>query len=199
MKNEVERLKAALLLDGGASSDFDLNPALAVPGVVLRPAAVLVPVWLQDGAARVILTKRASHLKHHPGQVAFPGGKRDETDASLQACALREAWEEIGLPPARVELLGALPAHETVTGFSVTPVLGIIREGFDPRPQVEEVDEVFSVPLPFVLNADNYAVERRLWRCVWRSYFAVPHGPYYIWGATARILRGLADRVARCD
>ncbi len=198
MPNEVERLKAALRLTGGASSDFDLNPAMAVPGAVLRPAAVLVPVWLHHGDARVILTKRASHLKHHPGQVAFPGGKRDETDLSLEACALREAWEEIGLAPDRVELLGRLPAHETVTGFTVTPILGVIRDAFDPAPQAEEVDEVFTVPLSHVLYQGNYGVERRQWRGIWRSYYAVPYGPYYIWGATARMLRGLADQVAQC-
>lgn len=198
MPNEVERLKAALRLTGGASSDFDLNPAMSVPGAVLRPAAVLVPVWLHHGDARVILTKRASHLKHHPGQVAFPGGKRDETDLSLEACALREAWEEIGLAPDRVELLGRLPAHETVTGFTVTPILGVIRDAFDPAPQAEEVDEVFTVPLSHVLYQGNYGVERRQWRGIWRSYYAVPYGPYYIWGATARMLRGLADQVAQC-
>jgi 8-oxo-dGTP pyrophosphatase MutT (NUDIX family) len=199
MQNEVRRLKAALLLSGGASSDFDLNPALAVPGAVLRPAAVLVPVWLHQGQARVILTKRASHLKHHPGQIALPGGKRDEGDASLEACALREAWEEIGLTPDRVELLGALPLHETVTGFAVTPILGLVREDFDPDPQVDEVEEVFTVPLPHLLHPGNYAIERRLWRGVWRSYYAVPYGPYYVWGATARMLRGLAERVAQCE
>ena len=198
MPNEVERLKAALRLTGGATSDFDLNPAMAVPGAVLRPAAVLVPVWLHQGDARVILTKRASHLNHHPGQVAFPGGKRDETDLSLESCALREAWEEIGLAPDRVELLGRLPAHETVTGFTVTPILGVIRDAFDPAPQAEEVDEVFTVPLSHVLYQGNYGVERRQWRGIWRSYYAVPYGPYYIWGATARMLRGLADQVAQC-
>jgi len=199
MRSDEERLKAALLLDGSASSDFDLNPAQALPGTILRPAAVLVPIWLHQGRAGVILTKRASHLKHHPGQVAFPGGKRDDGDTSLEACALREAWEEIGLQPDRVQVLGCLPPHETVTGFTVTPVLGVIRDGFEPVSQVDEVDEVFTVPLSHVLDAASYAVERRFWRGVWRSYYAVPHGPYYIWGATARMLRGLADRMAQCE
>ncbi len=189
---EIDRLRAALARPGGDSSDFDLNPGLVLPpGRVLRPAAVLVAIW-QD---RLILTKRASHLKHHPGQIAFPGGKVDPTDDSAEAAALREAREEIALPPATVELLGRLPAHETVTGFSVTPVLGHIRDAFSPVPEAGEVEEVFTVPLSHVLNPARYVVERRLWRGEWRHYYAVPYGPYYIWGATARILRGLAERV----
>lgn len=189
---EIDRLRAALARPGGDSSDFDLNPGLVLPpGRVLRPAAVLVAVW-QD---RLILTKRASHLKHHPGQIAFPGGKVDPTDESAEAAALREACEEIALPPATVELLGRLPPHETVTGFSIIPILGHIRDTFSPVPEAGEVEEVFTVPLSHVLNPARYVVERRLWRGEWRHYYAVPYGPYYIWGATARILRGLAERV----
>ncbi len=190
---EADCLAAALLRPQGPSSDFDLNPAFTLPpGRVLRPAAVLVAVW--DG--RLILTKRASHLQHHPGQIAFPGGKVDPGDASSTGAALREAQEEIGLRPDLVEVLGELPVHETVTGFSVTPVLGRVKANFSPVPEAGEVDEVFSVPLGHVLDPQNYAIERRLWRGQWRRYYAVPFGPYYIWGATARILRGLADRVA---
>lgn len=189
---ETIRLRNALARPGGESSDFDLNPAIVLPpGRVLRPAAVLVAVW-ED---RVILTKRASHLKHHPGQIAFPGGKLDEGDASLEAAALREAWEEIGLPPEVVEVLGRLPAHETVTGFTVTPILARLTAPFTPRPEAGEVEEVFTVPLSHVLNPARFSIEARRWRGEWRRYYAVPYGPYYIWGATARILRGLADRV----
>lgn len=192
MPQEIDRLRAALARPGGASSDFDLNPAIVLPpGRSLRPAAVLVAVW-QD---RLILTKRASHLKHHPGQIAFPGGKVEDTDASHEAAALREAQEEIGLAPDKVEILGRLAAHETVTGFSMTPVLGLVRDDFDPKPEAGEVEEVFTVPLSHVLNAANFSVERRMWRGAWRRFYAVPYGPYYIWGATARILRGLAERV----
>jgi 8-oxo-dGTP pyrophosphatase MutT (NUDIX family) len=197
MTNEVEaRLTLALSRPAGLSSDFDLNPAIRPTDRSLRPAAVLVAVWLHPQGARLILTKRASHLKHHAGQIALPGGKVDATDASAEAAALREANEEVGLRAASVTILGQLPAHETVTGFSVTPVVSLVRGDFVPVPEAGEVDEVFTVPLEHVLRPANYVVERRRWLGEWRRYYAVPFGPYYIWGATARILRGLADRSA---
>ena len=187
----VGRLIAALARPAGPSSDFDLNPAGTLPpGRSLRPAAVLLALWGRD----VILTKRASHLKHHPGQIAFPGGKQEDGE-TLESTALREADEEIGLPPANVTLLGRLATHETVTGFQVTPVLGHIRADFTPRRDPAEVEEVFAVPLSHLLNPAHYVIEGRMWRGQIRRYYAVPWGPYYIWGATARILRGLADRV----
>ena len=102
----------------------------------------------------------------------------------------------MGLPRGQVEMLGALPVHETVTGFEVTPFIGLVRGSFDPIPEVGEVAEVFAVPLDFVSNPAHFAVEGRRWRGQRRHYYAVPYGPYYIWGATARMLRGLADRMA---
>lgn len=195
---DVDRLLAAVRRPTGDTSDFDLNPGIVLPeGRKLRPAAVLIAVWLRPDGARVILTKRASHLKHHPGQIAFPGGKVDPTDASSAAAALREAREEIGLPVELVEVVATLPVHETVTSFTITPVLGLIRDDFQAVPEVGEVDEVFSVPLSHLLDPGNFSIQRRRWLGQWRNYYAVPWGPYYIWGATARILRGLADRVSK--
>lgn len=189
-----DRLLAILARQKSESSDYDLNPDLGLPaGRETRPAAVLVPVWLRADGPRVILTKRSSHLQHHPGQVAFPGGKIDAQDGSPEAAALRESCEEIGLSTSLVTVLGRLPAHETVTGFSVTPILATVRASFQSVAEVGEVEEIFSVPLDHVLGIGNYAVQRRLWRGTWRRYYAVPWGPHYIWGATARILRGLAD------
>jgi 8-oxo-dGTP pyrophosphatase MutT (NUDIX family) len=187
-----EALARAFDRGAQASSDFDLNPGTVLPeGRVLRAAGVLVGVL--DG--RVILTKRSSRLKHHPGQIAFPGGKVDPGDTGPEAAALREAQEEIGLSPSRVQVLGHLPLHETITGFAVTPVLAHVTGPFTPAPEAGEVDEVFAVPLSYLTNPASYRIEGRVWRGEWRRYYAVPYGPYYIWGATARILRGLAERL----
>lgn len=181
-----------------ASSDFDLNPATELPeNRVLRPAAVLIAVQEIAGMPHVILTQRASTLKHHPGQVAFPGGKRDEGDDSLEQTALREADEEIGLSPKNVRVLGQMPCHETVTGFSVTPILGLVRDSFTPVADHNEVTEVFTCPLQHVTNSGQFSIQGRRWRGQQRRYYTVPYGPYYIWGATARILRSLAEGLQR--
>jgi 8-oxo-dGTP pyrophosphatase MutT (NUDIX family) len=187
-------LRDALSKPGSASSDFDLNPDIATPeGRVLKPAAVLVGVR-ENG--NLILTKRSARLKHHPGQIAFPGGKKDDTDVDLAAAALREAHEEIGLPPDQVHVLGALPCHETVTAYQMTPIVALIQGNFVVIPEVGEVSEVFEVPFTHFTNPTNYRIEGRRWQGRRREYFVAPYGAYYIWGATARILRGLADRVA---
>ncbi|MFC3182292.1 CoA pyrophosphatase [Cypionkella sinensis] len=196
MRDDIARLTEALARPAGESSDFDLNPVLLPDSRILRPAAVLVAVWLRPEGARLILTKRASHLKHHPGQIAFPGGKVDAEDPGPEAAALREAWEEIGLPPEKVQVLGRLPCHETVTNYLITPILGLVRDDFTIRPEAGEVDEVFTVPLSHVLDCGRFVIEGRVWKGQPRRYFAVPYGPYYIWGATARILRNLAEMTA---
>jgi 8-oxo-dGTP pyrophosphatase MutT (NUDIX family) len=196
MPDPLDRVVRALERPARPSSDFDLNLALHPGARSLRPAAVLVGLMPDARGLQVVLTKRSAQLRHHPGQIAFPGGKMDAGDATLAAAALREAHEEVGLDPTRVEVLGQMPAHETVTGFSVTPVLARIPEGFHPRPDLGEVDEVFMVPLSHVTDPARFRVEYRIWGGQRRAYYAVPWGPYYIWGATARILRGLADGMA---
>ena len=174
------------------SSDFDLNAGYTPPeGRVLRDASVLVTFLFRDGLWRIVLTKRASVLRHHPGQIAFPGGKMDESDPSLEATALREANEEIGLEASRVQILGSLGSHETVTNFRVTPVLGVIEGSFDPRPEAGEVDTVFDVPLEHLMNPQNVRIEGRIWQRQMRKYYVIPYGPFYIWGATARMIVGL--------
>lgn len=198
MSTQIEaQLRAALAKPARPSSDYDLNAGVLLPeGRVLRPAAVLVGVQSGPMGAHIVLTKRASHLRHHPGQIAFPGGRKDDGDADLIATALREATEEIALPYGSAQVLGTLPPHETVTGFLVTPVLALLAPNLTFVPERGEVAEVFSAPFSHVTDPARFQIEKRRWRGVWRHYYVVPWGPYYIWGATARILRGLADRLA---
>lgn len=200
MADLAERLRSALAAASLPSSDYDLNPDTQLsPGRTLRGAAVLIPVVDRPANASVILTKRSSALKHHPGQIAFPGGKVDETDDGVVDAALREAREEIGLHRRHADVLGALPPHETVTGFLVTPVLAMVTPEFMARPDPGEVAEAFEVPLDHVTNPARFLIESRRWRGERRFYFVVPWGPHYIWGATARILRALADRMPNAE
>ena len=194
--HQIAALRRALQASGAPSSDFDLNPGTVLPeGRKLREAGVLVAFVPGADGLDLVLTKRSSRLKHHPGQIAFPGGKVDPVDDGPVAAALREAHEEVGLPPASVEILGTMPAHETVTGFLVTPVLGLVRGGFDQRPEPGEVAEIFRVPFDHVTDPANFRIEGRRWRGQRRLYYVAPFGPYYIWGATARMLRALAARM----
>ncbi|MEM6306371.1 MAG: CoA pyrophosphatase [Pseudomonadota bacterium] len=186
-------LIGALSKQAMASSDFDLNPAL--PGIPpQKDAGVLVPFVPMNGDVHVVLTKRSAHLKAHPGQIAFPGGRRDAGDVDITATALREAQEETGLPPAMVQVLGTLPPHDTVTAYAVTPVVAWVQDIWDFAPNPGEVDTVFTVPAHHVLTLQNFKIQGRRWRGAHRHYYTVPYGPYYIWGATARMLYGLASR-----
>lgn len=188
------QLSAALSLEGPLTSDFDLNDGLR-PQQDLRPAAVLVGVIDRPRDPHVILTRRSAALRHHPGQIAFPGGKVDATDASVTDAALREAHEEIGLARHLPEVIGVLPGHCTVTSFSVTPVVAVVPDGQTWVCEVGEVAETFEVPLSHFADPSRFRVEGRMWQGQFRRYYIVPWGPYYIWGATARMLKGLAERL----
>lgn len=196
----IARISAALRPpEGGGfagTSDFDLNPdARPAEPPRLRAASVLVPLIERGAGLNVVLTRRAARLRHHPGQIAFPGGKQDPGDPTPLAAALREAREEIGLDPETVTLLGSFDRHETVTRFSVTPFVGLIGADFRPRIDPSEVEEVFEVPLAFLVDPARRRMHRRHLPGGWRAYPAIPYGPYYIWGATARMLITLGDRI----
>lgn len=193
-QNLIDRLTAAVQAQTGPSSDFDANPEITPPALPLRDAGVLAAFHEDDG--RLYLTKRAATMRHHPGQIALPGGKLDPADADVIAAALREAHEEIALDPAQVRLIGTLPPHRTVTQFSVTPVIAVIHGPFTPIAEPGEVAEVFTLPFAHIANPAHYRLEGRIWRGSWRAYRVAPYGPYYLWGATARILMGLAERLS---
>jgi 8-oxo-dGTP pyrophosphatase MutT (NUDIX family) len=159
-----------------------------------RPASVLVPLVVRDDGVRVLLTERTAHLADHAGQISFPGGRVEQGDADAVATALRESEEEIGLPASVVDVLGALPEYRTITGYRVTPVVALIERPFTLRLDPFEVSEAFEVPLVFLMNPAHH--ERRIFTFgdIARTFYAMPYQAgrrYFIWGATAAMLRNL--------
>jgi 8-oxo-dGTP pyrophosphatase MutT (NUDIX family) len=156
-----------------------------------RPASVLVPIVQRPQELSVLFTRRTAHLRDHSGQISFPGGRAEPHDASPEATALREAEEEIGLEPQRVEVLGKLADYHTRTDFRVTPVVGLVAPGFELRLDAREVEEVFEVPLSFILDPAHHERHWREFQGRRVHYFAIPYRDYYIWGATAGMLVNL--------
>lgn len=154
----------------------------------IRPAAVLVPVVRRESGLTVLLTRRTAHLNDHAGQISFPGGRAEAADACAAATALRETMEEIGLAAGRVEVLGELPQYVTVTGYRVTPVVGLVTPPLELQPDDFEVAEVFEVPLAFLLDPANHQSNCVRYEGGERRYYAMPYRQYYIWGATAGML-----------
>jgi 8-oxo-dGTP pyrophosphatase MutT (NUDIX family) len=193
---------------------FDVPPGLLDPKIVpqsgdqgtdrmleiiareqpVRPAAVLIPV-VDHAEPTVLLTQRAAHLNDHAGQISFPGGKIDPTDASPLDAALREAEEEVGLTREFIEPIGYLDLYGTSFGFRILPTLARVRPGFKLRINHAEVDDAFEVPLAFLMNPVNHQLHSKEFRGMERSYYAMPFAERYIWGATAGILRVLYERI----
>jgi 8-oxo-dGTP pyrophosphatase MutT (NUDIX family) len=159
-----------------------------------RAAAVLLPIVDRPGGFSVLLTLRASDLRAHSGQIAFPGGKIDAGEAPREA-ALREAREEIGLEERFIEPLGWLDPYFTGTGFRVAPLVALVESSFALTINKREVDEVFETPFAFLMDAANHRLEEREWQGRLRRYYAMPHEGRYIWGATAGILRNLYEKL----
>jgi 8-oxo-dGTP pyrophosphatase MutT (NUDIX family) len=160
------------------------------------PAAVLVPIVAHPGGLTVLFTKRTAHLKSHSGQVSFPGGRAEPDDPSPEYTALREAQEEIGLPMHKVEVLARLPEYLTRTGFRVTPVVGVVAPPLELVPDAREVDEVFEVPLAFILDPANHRRESRQLGERLASYYVIEHHGRVVWGATAGMLLTLCRSLA---
>jgi len=175
--------------------DGDLNGAAAPTGRALKPAAVLAPLVVREDGLKLLLTRRADHLQAHAGQVSFPGGRQRPGLESLAECALRETEEEIGVAPDQVRLLGRFEAYETVTGYLVTPFVGVLKDGFTLRIDPGEVAEAFEAPFEFLMNPRNHRLEEREFRGRLRRYYAMPWRGRYIWGATAGMLRALSKRL----
>lgn len=153
------------------------------------PAAVLMPLVERVDGLSVLLTRRASHLPHHAGQISFPGGRLEPGDIDVVATALRETEEEIGLDRSFVSVAGFLPDHLIpVSGYRVTPVVSFVRPGFDLRPDPTEVEEAFEVPLRFLLDPANHVPQVREYAGVSVEFVDMPFGPHHIWGATAGML-----------
>lgn len=177
--------------------DWDLNPELLADFALMppaRPAAVLFGIVAREELT-VLLTQRTHTLPTHAGQIAFPGGKLEADDDGPVGAALRESVEEIGLSPEFVEPLGFLDGYRTGTGFTVAPVVAIIRPGFELKPDPREVDDVFEVPLAFLMDEANHQRHSRDWRGRQRHYYAMPYGERYIWGATAGMIRNMHQRL----
>lgn len=158
-----------------------------------KPAAVLVPIIERPDELTVLLTKRTDHLHDHAGQISFPGGRMEDDDPHPEAAALRESLEEIGLDARHVELVGRLDQYHTVTGYEVTPVVGLVRPPFDLVPDDFEVADIFEVPLSFIVNRRNHERHSRMLRGQERAYYVLPYQNRYIWGATAAMLVNLAQ------
>lgn len=184
----AQQLRHAFLLNTVA-------PASSIMNQALREAAVLIPLLLTERGCEVLLTVRNAHLSAHAGQISFPGGRHDPADRSLLATALRETDEEIGLAERHIEPLGMLPAYATHTGYWVHPVVALVHPPISLTINQDEVDEVFYVPLSWLLNTKHH-VSQRFWRNGhWQTVWWMPWRHYNIWGVTAGILRDFVNHL----
>ena len=215
LKTDPAAITSAEFFDRArARLSFDVPPGLVDPNIIprsgdrgndrmleivarerpVRPAAVLIPV-VDHPQPTVLLTQRSALLNDHAGQISFPGGKIDATDASPLDTALREAEEEVGLSRQFVDPIGYLDLYGTSFGFRILPTVARVRPGFELRITTSEVDDAFEVPLAFLMDPANHQVHSREFRGMERSYYAMPFAERYIWGATAGILRVLYERI----
>ncbi|MEW9804590.1 CoA pyrophosphatase [Mesorhizobium marinum] len=198
----AEDFRRRAAIDHGPHERFDYGDHSFNPGHprvtgprTLRDAAVLIPVVDRGDEASVILTKRAETLSSHSGQVAFPGGRIDPTDASPEDAALREAQEEIGLDLSHVELVGRMPDYVSGSGYRIAPVLSVVRPGFRLALNQHEVDAAFEVPLRFLMDPANHKQSSREFNKQMWVFYDMPYGEQRIWGVTAGIIRTLYERL----
>jgi 8-oxo-dGTP pyrophosphatase MutT (NUDIX family) len=176
--------------------DHSLVPGGAPPASALTPAAVLVPLAMRPEGLTVLLTQRTQHLSAHAGQISFPGGRQEASDADSVEAALRESEEEVGLPRDHVEVVGRLDTYITSTGFEVTPVVGLVRTPYPTKLDPFEVAELFEVPLAFIVDPANHRRDSREFKGRLRTFYVLPYQNRHIWGATAGMLVNLAEVLA---
>jgi 8-oxo-dGTP pyrophosphatase MutT (NUDIX family) len=186
----------AAALREATRGDHDLNPGMTPPSAALCPAAVLVPLIDRPDGMAVLLTQRTPHLSAHAGQISFPGGRIEDSDADATEAALRETEEEIGLTREHVRVIGRLDTYVTGTGFEITPIVGIVKPPFPLAIDPFEVSEAFEVPLSFVLDPSNHRRMTREFEQRTRVFFVLPFENRNIWGATAGMLINLAEVLA---
>jgi len=162
----------------------------------LKKAAVLLPLVKRQDGLNLIFTERALHLRHHPGQISFPGGRYEPADHSLQQTALRETEEEIGILQSQVSLFGSLPTLPTISGFEITPFLGFVDNDHTLLIEPQEVRSVFEVPLAYLLNADNYYKQHLFANKKRHFTYCIPYQNRLIWGATAQMLKNLQTHLS---
>ncbi|WP_133470340.1 CoA pyrophosphatase [Paraglaciecola marina] len=157
-----------------------------------KPAAVLIPIVQYQNELKVVFTVRAKHLKHHGGQISFPGGKQEQTDKTLIQTALRETYEEIGIPPEKVDIVGNLPIYRTISGYEVSPYIGFLPGPLNLVLDKNEVEETFEVPLTFLLDHQNHLIHWVKRRNDQTPIYFIPWQQHNIWGATAAFVRNLS-------
>ncbi len=192
------RLESVALEDESkVFSDFDLNPSSQQNTIMLKPAAVLVPLVWRSGGWQVVFTLRSDQMPTHAGQVSFPGGRQQEQDTDLCHTALRECEEETGILQSQVKVLGRFENYHTVTNYQITPFVGVIKGEPLLRADPKEVAQIFEVPFSYLCQLANFRRESREWKGKKRFFYAIPWQEHYIWGATAGMLRALALRLQK--
>jgi 8-oxo-dGTP pyrophosphatase MutT (NUDIX family) len=194
LRTRLDPLSAVARETARTRSDNDLNPGWD-NHPEQRPAAVLAPIIKRASGWTMLFTERSVETPAHPGQISFPGGRVHESDASAVETALRETEEEVGLARTFIEPLGAWDRYDTITGFRVTPIVGLVEPGFTLTLDPREVASVFEAPLDFLMNDANHEVREAQWQGRTRYYYVMPYEGHNIWGATAGMIRGLWERL----
>lgn len=194
--NKQTFLNHFLLQNQTSNTDLCISEtSLSVSNKKLKKAAVLIPLIKRNNGFNIIFTERALHLRHHPGQVSFPGGKQEQSDRNLRETALRETNEEIGIRPEQISVFGTLPKLPTVSGFIVSPYLGFVRSKHSLKIDFQEVKSIFEVPLEFLLNKNNIYLQHLIANKKRHFSYCIPYQNRLIWGATAQILVNLQHQL----